>query len=173
VFTVTRVTEQDWRSWREIRLAAQASQRRGGRHAHGQPHGEEITGFSGRQRNHYRARGVGFVFQSYNLVPNLTAAENVMLPMEFAGRGKTERKREARELLDLVELTGSKQSRKPGKLSGGEQQRVAIARALANKPRVILADEPAGNLGSQTADIIVELLRTLAHSQDTCAATCR
>jgi putative ABC transport system ATP-binding protein len=129
--------------------------------------GEEITRFSGRQLTGYRAHEVGFVFQSYNLVPNLTAAENVMLPMEFAGCSKRERKLGAQELLDLVELTGSKQSRKPGKLSGGEQQRVAIARALANKPKLILADEPAGNLDSQTADTIIELLRMLAHSQDT------
>ncbi|HEV8064093.1 MAG TPA: ABC transporter ATP-binding protein [Acidimicrobiales bacterium] len=129
--------------------------------------GEEITRFSGRQLNGYRAHEVGFVFQSYNLVPNLTAAENVMLPMEFAGCSKRERKLGAQELLDLVELTGSKQSRKPGKLSGGEQQRVAIARALANNPKLILADEPAGNLDSQTAGTIIELLRTLAHSQDT------
>jgi putative ABC transport system ATP-binding protein len=129
--------------------------------------GEEITQFSGRQLTGYRAHEVGFVFQSYNLVPNLTAAENVMLPMEFAGYSKRERKLGAQELLDLVELTGSKQSRKPGKLSGGEQQRVAIARALANKPKLILADEPAGNLDSQTADTIIELLRMLAHSQDT------
>jgi putative ABC transport system ATP-binding protein len=129
--------------------------------------GEDITRFSGRQLNGYRAHDVGFVFQSYNLVPNLTAAENVMLPMEFAGRSKQERKLRARELLDVVELTGNKQSRKPGKLSGGEQQRVAIARALANTPKLILADEPAGNLDSQTGDTIVELLRTLAHTQDT------
>jgi putative ABC transport system ATP-binding protein len=129
--------------------------------------GEEITQFSGRQLTGYRAHEVGFVFQSYNLVPNLTAAENVMLPMEFAGCSKRERKLGAQELLDLVELTGSKQSRKPGKLSGGEQQRVAIARALANKPKLILADEPAGNLDSQTAATIIELLRMLAHSQDT------
>jgi len=129
--------------------------------------GEEITRLSDRQLNGYRAHAVGFVFQSYNLIPNLTAAENVMLPMEFAGRSKQERRQRARELLDQVELTGSKQSRKPGKLSGGEQQRVAIARALANKPKLILADEPAGNLDSQTAGTIIELLRTLAHSQDT------
>jgi putative ABC transport system ATP-binding protein len=132
-----------------------------------QVNGEEITRLSHHELNDYRARDVGFVFQNYNLVPNLTAAENVMLPMEFAGRGKQERKLRARELLDQVELTGSKQSRKPGKLSGGEQQRVAMARALANMPKLILADEPAGNLDSQTADTIVELLRTLAHSQDT------
>ena len=128
---------------------------------------EEITRFSDRQLNDYRAHAVGFVFQSYNLIPNLTAAENVMLPMEFIGVGKSERRKRAQELLDQVELTGSKQSRKPGKLSGGEQQRVAIARALANKPKLILADEPAGNLDSQTADTIIELLRALAHSHDT------
>lgn len=129
--------------------------------------GKEITGFSDRQLTDYRAHEVGFVFQSYNLVPNLTAAENVMLPMEFAGRNKQDRKQAARALLDTVELTGNKQSRKPGHLSGGEQQRVAIARALANRPKLILADEPAGNLDSQTAGTIVELLRTLAHAQDT------
>jgi putative ABC transport system ATP-binding protein len=132
-----------------------------------QVNGEEITRLSDHELTGYRAHDVGFVFQNYNLVPNLTAAENVMLPMEFAGRSKQERKLRARELLDVVELTGNKQSRKPGKLSGGEQQRVAIARALANMPKLILADEPAGNLDSETADTIVELLRTLAHSQDT------
>jgi len=129
--------------------------------------GEEITRFSSRQLNSYRARGVGFVFQNYNLIPNLTAEENVMLAMELLGVSKSDRSKRARELLDQVELTGAKQSRKPGKLSGGEQQRVAIARAIANSPRLILADEPAGNLDSQTADTIVELLRTLAHAHDT------
>jgi len=132
-----------------------------------QVNGEEITRLSDHELTDYRAHDVGFVFQNYNLVPNLTAAENVMLPMEFAGRSKQERKLRARELLDVVELTGNKQSRKPGKLSGGEQQRVAIATALANTPKLILADEPAGNLDSETADTIVDLLRTLAHSQDT------
>ena len=129
--------------------------------------GQDITRLSPSELVHYRGRKVGFVFQSYNLVPNLTAEENVMLPMEFVGRSRQDRRRRARELLDQVELTGAVQSRKPGKLSGGEQQRVAIARALANKPKLILADEPAGNLDSQTADTIVELLRALAHSQDT------
>jgi putative ABC transport system ATP-binding protein len=132
-----------------------------------QVNGEEITELSDRQLNDYRAHGVGFVFQSYNLIPNLTAAENVMLPMEFIDVAKTERKKRARELLNQVELTGGKQSRKPSHLSGGEQQRVAIARALANNPKLILADEPAGNLDSQTSDTIIELLRTLAHSHDT------
>jgi putative ABC transport system ATP-binding protein len=127
--------------------------------------GAEITRFSGHQLNDYRAHRVGFVFQNYNLVPNLTAEQNVMLAMEFAGVDRSERRKRARELLQQVELTGSKQSRKPGKLSGGEQQRVAIARALANKPKLILADEPAGNLDSETAGTIVSLLRALAHSQ--------
>lgn len=129
--------------------------------------GKEITRFSDRQLNDYRAHEVGLVFQSYNLIPNLTAAENVTLPMELTGTDRAKRRQRARELLDQVELTGSKQSRKPGKLSGGEQQRVAIARALANKPNLLLADEPAGNLDSETAATITELLRTLAHSQDT------
>ena len=128
---------------------------------------EEITRFSGRQLNGYRARQVGFVFQSYNLIPNLTAEENVMLAMELAGTGKSDRRRRARELLDQVELTGARQSRKPGKLSGGEQQRVAIARAVANNPKLVLADEPAGNLDSQTAGTVVDLLRALAHGQNT------
>lgn len=129
--------------------------------------GQEITRLSDHQLNDYRAHEVGFVFQSYNLIPNLTALENVMLPMEFAGRPRKDRKNRASELLDMVDLTGAKQSRRPSHLSGGEQQRVAIARALANKPKLILADEPAGNLDSQTADTIIELLRTLAHTQNT------
>jgi putative ABC transport system ATP-binding protein len=131
--------------------------------------GRDITQLGGRDLVHYRGRRVGFVFQSYNLVPNLTALENVMLPMEFAGTGTsaTERKQRARLLLDQVELPGPTQSRKPGKLSGGEQQRVAIARALANGPEMILADEPTGNLDSQTSETIINLLRLLAHTADT------
>jgi putative ABC transport system ATP-binding protein len=115
----------------------------------------------------YRCQKIGFVFQSYNLVPNLTAIENVMLPMEFAKTPKAKRLERAKELLEQVGLSGDKQQRKPGKLSGGEQQRVAIARALANKPKLILADEPTGNLDSQTGKMIFDLLHDLAKSENT------
>jgi putative ABC transport system ATP-binding protein len=129
--------------------------------------GQDITRLRPGELVHYRGRKIGFVFQSYNLVPNLTAAENVMLPMEFAGVAKAERRTRAGQLLEQVQLTGAKQRRKPGRLSGGEQQRVAIARALANKPSIILADEPAGNLDSQTSATIIELLRGLSRSEGT------
>lgn len=115
----------------------------------------------------YRRERIGFVFQSYNLIPNLTALENVMLPLEYSGIRPADRKKRASELLDRVGLDGDKQLRKPGRLSGGEQQRVAIARALANKPKVILADEPTGNLDSQTGKIIFDLLHNLARTEDT------
>jgi putative ABC transport system ATP-binding protein len=129
--------------------------------------GQDITQLSPGELVHYRGRKIGFVFQSYNLVPNLTSTENVMLPMEFIGVVKSERWTRARQLLEQVELTGAKQQRKPGRMSGGEQQRVAIARALANKPSIILADEPAGNLDSQTSSTIIDLLRGLARSEGT------
>jgi putative ABC transport system ATP-binding protein len=129
--------------------------------------GQDITQLSPGELVHYRGRKIGFVFQSYNLVPNLTSTENVMLPMEFIGAGKSERKTRARQLLEQVELTGAKQQRRPGRMSGGEQQRVAIARALANKPSIILADEPAGNLDSQTSSTIIDLLRGLSRSEGT------
>ena len=128
---------------------------------------QDITQLSPVELVHYRGRKIGFVFQSYNLVPNLTSMENVMLPMEFIGVAKAERRTRARQLLEQVELTGARQQRKPGRLSGGEQQRVAIARSLANKPSIILADEPAGNLDSQTSSTIIELLRGLSRSEGT------
>jgi putative ABC transport system ATP-binding protein len=115
----------------------------------------------------YRCKTIGFVFQSYNLIPNLSAIENVMLPMEFARLGTEERKKRAISLLEQVGLEGDKQNRKPGRLSGGEQQRVAIARALANKPSLILADEPTGNLDEQTGKMIFDLLHTLSRSENT------
>jgi putative ABC transport system ATP-binding protein len=129
--------------------------------------GEVISHGSDQQLIRYRREKIGFVFQSYNLVPNLTAIENVMLPMEFAGVGKAKRKERAQQLLDQVGLEGDKQKRKPSRLSGGEQQRVAIARALANRPKLILADEPTGNLDSQTGKLIFDLLHNLAKTENT------
>lgn len=115
----------------------------------------------------YRCQKIGFIFQSYNLVPNLSALENVMLPMEFAKVPKAQRLARAKSLLDQVEIDANQQARKPGRLSGGQQQRVAIARALANKPKLILADEPTGNLDEQTGRMIFELLHKLSRSENT------
>lgn len=127
----------------------------------------DISKLPDRQLIPYRREQIGFIFQSYNLIPNLTALENVMLPMEFAGVPAKERRDRAEKLLNQVGLTDDKQMRKPTRLSGGEQQRVSIARALANKPKLILADEPTGNLDSQTSKVIIELLRGLAKSEKT------
>lgn len=129
--------------------------------------GEDITKMGDHRLIKYRRDKIGFVFQNYNLIPNLTAIENVMLPLEFAGVGKTARKERAQELLIEVGLTEEKHDRQPGRLSGGEQQRVAIARALSNKPKLILADEPTGNLDSATSQIIVNLLHDLAKKENT------
>lgn len=127
---------------------------------------QDITKLSDHKLIKYRREKIGFIFQSYNLIPNLTALENVMLPMEFVGRSKKEQRERAVHLLDEVGLDGAKQSRKPLRLSGGEQQRVSIARALANQPKLILADEPTGNLDSNTSKVIVELLQKLAKSEE-------
>lgn len=109
---------------------------------------------------------VGFVFQTFNLLPYLNAAENVELPMENTKRSKNARRQRARELLGLVGLSGREEHR-PQKLSAGEQQRVAIARALANDPAIILADEPTGNLDSESKHEIVRLLANLNINQGT------
>ncbi len=107
-----------------------------------------------------RGRKIGFIFQQFNLVPNLTAKENVVLPMLFQGYDKYEREQRAEELLNLVEL-GDRMSHYPNQLSGGEQQRVAIARSLANNPEVILADEPTGNLDTKTGEKVMQFLEDL------------
>jgi putative ABC transport system ATP-binding protein len=120
--------------------------------------GENVATLSDNGRTRIRARRMGFVFQDFNLVPTLTALENVLLACDYAGiKGKTARDA-AVEALGLVGLA-DRASHKPSELSGGEQQRVAIARALVNKPEIILADEPTGNLDSDRSAEVLALLR--------------
>ncbi len=107
-----------------------------------------------------RREKIGFVFQQFNLIPRLTALENVELPMWFAGLSKKKRRERAIELLKLVGLE-KRIHHKPAELSGGERQRVSIARALANNPEIILADEPTGNLDTKTGKEIIEILKDL------------
>ena len=109
----------------------------------------------------YRRQDVGFIFQFFNLVPTLTAFQNIELPLTLAGIPKAERRKRAAELLERVGLGGRREHR-PNQLSGGEQQRVAIARALVHDPPLLLADEPTGNLDSKTASEVLDLLRSLA-----------
>lgn len=127
----------------------------------------DIAALSAGKQTHYRAGKIGFVFQHYNLITNLSALENVMLALEYGGYPKKERAARASELLDSVGITDQEQKRKPGKLSGGQQQRVSIARALANQPSIILADEPTGNLDSETGKKIFDLLHTLSRRENT------
>ncbi|MEM2605166.1 MAG: ABC transporter ATP-binding protein [Candidatus Pacearchaeota archaeon] len=107
-----------------------------------------------------RGKKIGFIFQQFNLIPTLTAKENVMLPMIFQGIPAEEREKKAENLLEKVGLS-KRANHKPKELSGGEQQRVAIARALANDPEIILADEPTGNLDSKKGKEILEILKKL------------
>lgn len=128
---------------------------------------KDVTQMSDHELISYRGKSIGYVFQNYNLVPSLTALENVMLPMEFAKVPKEERIKRGKELLEEVGLQEDQMDRKPGRLSGGQQQRVAIARALANKPKLILADEPTGNLDSATGKMIFDLLHSLSRKENT------
>ncbi|MDD7835685.1 MULTISPECIES: ABC transporter ATP-binding protein [Paenarthrobacter] len=129
--------------------------------------GVSLAGLPDSKLTEYRRRDIGFVFQQFNLIPNLSALDNVMLPMEFAGIRKASRLKRAKELLEQVQLDPEKHSRRTNRLSGGEQQRVAIARALANEPKLILADEPTGNLDEQTGEHIIELLSSLSRDHNT------
>jgi len=119
--------------------------------------GRDVSTLTDRQRSVIRLTRIGFVFQRFFLLPMLTAAENVELPQAEAGSPKAERQRRTRELLEYVGL-GARADHRPSQLSGGEMQRVAIARALANRPRLLLADEPTGELDHATGEQIATLL---------------
>jgi ABC-type lipoprotein export system ATPase subunit len=124
--------------------------------------GEDII--RARDLSRYRSRTVGLVFQLHNLLPNLTAVENVEVPMYETGLGMGERRRRALQLLELVGLA-EKARRRPPELSGGERQRVAIARSLSNEPPILLADEPTGNLDSKAGRNVMEALGAIHHQQ--------
>jgi len=122
--------------------------------------GQQLTSLTEDQRARFRADNVGFVFQTFHLIPTLTAYENVLVPLELAGKAGDGASARAHELLERVDLAG-REHHYPAQLSGGEQQRVAIARAFANRPRILFADEPTGNLDAETGARVVDLLVSL------------
>jgi putative ABC transport system ATP-binding protein len=126
--------------------------------------GHSSAGLSDSERSDLRNNSIGFVFQNFNLVPVLTALENVMLPLQINGVGKNDAKERAEFLLEEVEL-GDRMSHRPQKMSGGQQQRVAIARALVTNPVLVLADEPTANLDTRNANVIIDLMRRINHDR--------
>jgi putative ABC transport system ATP-binding protein len=126
--------------------------------------GSDVSTLNRDQLAHLRNKTIGFVFQGYNLLPRATLEDNVALPLIYAGVAKAERTKQALELLEKVGL-GSYGNSLPSQISGGQQQRVAIARALINQPRLILADEPTGNLDTKTSYEIMKLFTTLNHEE--------
>jgi len=116
-------------------------------------------------RTALRRQTIGFVYQFHHLLPEFSAVENIMLPQMLAGAARDDAKRRALDLLNLVELS-MRADHRPGQLSGGEQQRVALVRALANKPKILIADEPTGNLDPQTADVVFNVLQDLVRTQN-------
>jgi putative ABC transport system ATP-binding protein len=119
--------------------------------------GKDVTSLNDSQRSRLRNQKIGFIFQSFNLIPELDIYDNVDVPLRYRGFAAAERKRRIEHVIDMVGL-GSRKKHLPSQLSGGQQQRVAIARALAGEPRFLLADEPTGNLDSEMAESVMELL---------------
>jgi putative ABC transport system ATP-binding protein len=128
--------------------------------------GTLVSSMSDDQLARIRNKEIGFVFQTFNLLPRATALHNVELPLVYAGIPADERKRRAKEALERVQLA-DRMDHKPNELSGGQRQRVAIARALVNRPSILLADEPTGNLDSQTSEEIMRVFEELANSGQT------
>ncbi len=127
--------------------------------------GVKISSMSEKQLAHFRQENVGFVFQSYNLLPGITAVENVALPLTFRGMSKRKRVKLAQEMLKAVGLEG-RMTHKPNEMSGGQQQRVGIARAFVAKPDVVFADEPTGNLDTKTTKEVMNLFLKFAREQN-------
>lgn len=127
--------------------------------------GRDTVGLDDTGRTLLRRSAIGFVYQFHHLLPEFSAEENIMLPQMIAGMERGAAKRRAAELLALVGLA-NRASHRPARLSGGEQQRVALARALANKPKILIADEPTGNLDPETADHVFDVLQNLVKSQN-------
>jgi len=130
--------------------------------------GEEVTAMDEATLSETRRTKVGFIFQAFGLIPILSASENVEVPMRLVKTPAAERRARSRRLLDQVGLA-DRAGHRPEELSGGEQQRVAIARALANSPRLLLADEPTGQLDSRTGRVIIDLIVDLVHSENIAA----
>jgi len=126
--------------------------------------GKSVAGMPDRERTRIRRTTIGFVYQFHHLLPEFSALENIMMPQRLAGASAASARTEAMRLLDLVGLV-PRAGHRPSQLSGGEQQRVAIARALANKPKLLLADEPTGNLDPKTADRVFEVLLGIVRSE--------
>jgi len=122
--------------------------------------GVEVSGLGDDARSRIRNEKIGFIFQAFNLIPDLNVLDNIEVPLRYRGMGAAERQRRARQALERVGLA-ARERHYPAELSGGQQQRVAIARALAGEPRLLLADEPTGNLDSQMARSVMELLEEL------------
>jgi putative ABC transport system ATP-binding protein len=122
--------------------------------------GQDVSHLNDKQRSRLRNEKIGFIFQSFNLIPDLNLFDNVDVPLRYRGFNSAERKKRIEHSLDMVGL-GQRMQHLPSQLSGGQQQRVAIARALAGEPRFLLADEPTGNLDSQMASSVMDLLREI------------